>query len=260
MITFEEYFVQLQGFLSTINARSGRASVGYFERIDFSEYAEDLESIHLKILEGLIEKNKFLKSKLIEPTKIYVQEILSLINNKLINGCANITGGGLVDNVKRIIPDGLGAKIDLNKIISRSLNLHELSEPGISFVFSKVKFLSYIKGDEEQLNRVFLNLIKNSIESIYDKRSRTVDFKGKINIDIRDDRDYIYVTIVDNGVGFNRVDKTKMLTPYFTTKKNGTGLGLAIVTKVISDHNSLIAFNSITNGAKIEITIPRYYD
>ena len=51
-----------------------------------------------------------------------------------------------------------------------------------------------------------------------------------------------------------------MLTPYFTTKKNGTGLGLAIVTKVISDHNSLIEFNSITNGAKVEITIPRYYD
>ena len=51
-----------------------------------------------------------------------------------------------------------------------------------------------------------------------------------------------------------------MRTPYFTTKKNGTGLGLAVVTKILSDHNSLIAFNSITNGAKVEITIPKYYD
>ena len=50
-----------------------------------------------------------------------------------------------------------------------------------------------------------------------------------------------------------------MLTPYFTTKKSGTGLGLAVVTKVISDHNSLIEFNSIANGAKVEITIPKYY-
>ena len=50
-----------------------------------------------------------------------------------------------------------------------------------------------------------------------------------------------------------------MLTPYFTTKKNGTGLGLAIVTKIISDHNSLILFNSIKNGAKVEITIPKHH-
>ena len=50
-----------------------------------------------------------------------------------------------------------------------------------------------------------------------------------------------------------------MLTPYFTTKKSGTGLGLAVVTKIISDHHSLIEFNTITNGAKVEVTIPRYY-
>ena len=155
------------------------------------------------------------------------------------------------------MPKPILKKVDLNKIISRSLNLHELSEPGISFVFSKVKFLSYIKGDEEQLNRVFLNLIKNSIESIYDKRSRTVDFKGKINIDITGDNDYIYVTIIDNGVGLEHVDKKKMLTPYFTTKKNGTGLGLAVVSKIISDHNGVILFNSIDNGAKVLITIPK---
>jgi len=48
-----------------------------------------------------------------------------------------------------------------------------------------------------------------------------------------------------------------MLTPYFTTKKKGTGLGLAIVSKVISDHNGTILFNSIKDGAKVEITIPR---
>ena len=120
--------------------------------------------------------------------------------------------------------------------------------------------MSYIYGDEEQLHRVFINLIKNSIESIHDKRNKNVDFKGKINIDIRDDSDYIYVTITDDGVGFDHVDKAKMLTPYFTTKQNGTGLGLAVVTKIISDHNSLIAFNSFANGAKVEITIPRYYD
>ena len=103
-------------------------------------------------------------------------------------------------------------------------------------------------------------MIKNSIESINEKRIKSVDFKGKINVDIKEDSDYILVTIVDNGVGFDQVDKTKMLEPYFTTKNKGTGLGLAIVTKIISDHNGSILFNSIKDGAKVEITLPKYYD
>ena len=63
-----------------------------------------------------IKKNTFLKKELIKPTKIYVKEILSLIEKKILNGCANITGGGLEDNIKRIIPNNLCAEINLNKI------------------------------------------------------------------------------------------------------------------------------------------------
>jgi phosphoribosylformylglycinamidine cyclo-ligase len=68
-----------------------------------------------------IKKNKFLKKELIKPTKIYVKEILKLINKNLINGCANITGGGLADNVKRIIPNNLVAEIDLNKVMTSKI-------------------------------------------------------------------------------------------------------------------------------------------
>ena len=63
-----------------------------------------------------IKKNIFLKKELIRPTKIYVNEILNLIKNNLLNGCANITGGGLADNIKRVIPDKLSADINLTKI------------------------------------------------------------------------------------------------------------------------------------------------
>ena len=68
-----------------------------------------------------INKNRFLKKELLNPTKIYVKEILSLINKSLINGCANITGGGLADNIKRVIPEGLVANIDLNKIKTKKI-------------------------------------------------------------------------------------------------------------------------------------------
>ncbi|MDA9665454.1 phosphoribosylformylglycinamidine cyclo-ligase [Candidatus Pelagibacter sp.] len=63
-----------------------------------------------------IKKNKFLKKELIKPTKIYVNEVLKLIDKKLINGCANITGGGLADNIRRVIPNNFSAEINLEKI------------------------------------------------------------------------------------------------------------------------------------------------
>ncbi len=68
-----------------------------------------------------LKKNKFLRKELIKPTKIYVGEILNLINNKLINGCANITGGGIEDNIKRVLPSNLCASIDLKKIKPNSI-------------------------------------------------------------------------------------------------------------------------------------------
>ena len=78
-----------------------------------------------------IKKNKFLKAELLKPTKIYVKEIMNLINNKLINGCANITGGGLSDNIKRIIPDKLSAHIRLDKIKTSKI-FNWLKNNGIS--------------------------------------------------------------------------------------------------------------------------------
>ena len=78
-----------------------------------------------------IKNNKYLKTELLKPTKIYVKEILDLINNNLINGCVNITGGGLADNIKRVIPDNLEANINLNTI--KTLKIFKwLKQKGIS--------------------------------------------------------------------------------------------------------------------------------
>ncbi len=78
-----------------------------------------------------LKKNKFLKTELIKPTKIYVQEVLKLIDRNLINGCANITGGGLADNIKRVIPDNLVAEINLDKV--KTLKIFKwLKKNGIS--------------------------------------------------------------------------------------------------------------------------------
>ena len=68
-----------------------------------------------------LDKDIFLKKELIKPTKIYVKEVLKLINQNLINGCANITGGGIADNLKRIIPNNFCAHIDLNTIKTKKI-------------------------------------------------------------------------------------------------------------------------------------------
>jgi phosphoribosylformylglycinamidine cyclo-ligase len=62
-----------------------------------------------------------LKSDLLTPTKIYTEEILKLTKNNLINSAAHITGGGLIDNIARSVPDGLCVNIDLAKIKTKSI-------------------------------------------------------------------------------------------------------------------------------------------
>jgi len=63
-----------------------------------------------------LKKKKFLKKELMKPTKVYVKEILKLIDKKLINGCVNITGGGFEGNIVRILPAKLSAQIYLDKV------------------------------------------------------------------------------------------------------------------------------------------------
>jgi two-component system nitrogen regulation sensor histidine kinase NtrY len=80
-------------------------------------------------------------------------------------------------------------------------------------------------------------------------------FKGKISIEILENSDYIAITLKDNGIGIK--DTAKIMTPYFTTKKEGTGLGLPIVSKIINEHFGDIIFANNNPGAKITITLPK---
>ena len=144
---------------------------------------------------------------------------------------------------------------DLVPLLIDSINLIKELDNDISINFNTDNDKVILNSDNEQLGRVFLNLIKNSIESIQEKRIINVNFKGNIDIILNDNASDISFIIVDNGLGFGKFkDEIKdILNPYFTTKKQGTGLGLAIVNKTINEHNGLIEFTPIIDGAKIEI-------
>ena len=140
-------------------------------------------------------------------------------------------------------------------LIQDNVNLLKEIDKTIEINFNPKKNTILLNSDNEQLSRVFFNLIKNSIESIQEKKQNNNKFKGIIDIDININIGYVDFVIIDNGVGFEVFAENikNILNPYFTTKKKGTGLGLAIVNKIINDHNGSIIFTSLDKRAKINI-------
>ena len=156
------------------------------------------------------------------------------------------------------MPKPILKKIDFKKTILPIIKLMELSNKNIGFDFSCYVDDIFINADKEQINRAFLNLFKNSVESLNEKSTKNVNFSAKISIAIRVKDNYICSTIEDNGIGFSKENIKNIVKPYFTTKKDGTGLGLAIVNKIINDHDGNIIFLPKKNGAKITINLPIY--
>ena len=145
---------------------------------------------------------------------------------------------------------------NLVKLLNENIKLLSEVNKSIEINFNKKDEEILLECDKEQISRVFINLIKNSIESIEQKVEKNPDFKKKILIDISSNNDHILISIEDNGVGFDKNNIKEILNPYYTTKKNGTGLGLSIVNKIINDHKGELEFIPINNGAKIQI---RFY-
>jgi phosphoribosylformylglycinamidine cyclo-ligase len=134
-----------------------------------------------------IKKNKFLKTELIKPTKIYVKEVLKLIDKGLINGCANITGGGLADNIKRVIPDNLVADIYLDKVrtfkIFKWLNKNGISDKEMLKTFNcGVGFCLIINRNKyESVKRYFTKEFKPYVIGKISKGKNKIKLNGSIN-------------------------------------------------------------------------------
>ena len=155
------------------------------------------------------------------------------------------------------MPKPLFKQNNLNIAIKDNINLVNKFDTTI-----KIRLVNHLskdvimKFDNEQFNRLFFNLIKNSLESIQEKAEKDSKTGKNIDIEIRQRRDYININIVDTGTGFKNKKTKDIIKPYFTTKEKGTGLGLSIVDKIISDHEGSIKFLNHKNGAKIQIIIP----
>ncbi len=196
-------------------------------------------------------KNKY-STELDEKNKENFRENLKIINNqikqieKLVNEFSDFAR----------MPKPVFQKNDLIILIKDNIKLLKELDQNIKIEFIHNNQKLYLDGDKEQLSRVFLNLIKNSIESIHQKAEKVSDFNKNISIEVNDFDSHIDIEINDNGIGVNNLNNNikEILNPYFTTKKEGTGLGLSIVNKIINDHNGNIEFKSKTDGAIVKIT------
>ena len=156
------------------------------------------------------------------------------------------------------MPKPLLKKNNLNKVINENINLINKIDSNI-----KIKLINHLSKDVninfdlEQFNRLFFNLIKNSLESIQEKAKKTNKSLKNIDIEINQRRDYITINLTDTGEGFKDKKTKDIIKPYYTTKEKGTGLGLSIVDKIINDHNGSIKFLNTNNGAKVQIILPK---
>ena len=139
------------------------------------------------------------------------------------------------------MPKPIFQKNDLIILIKDNIKLLQELDQTIKIDFIHNNQQLFFDSDREQLSRVFLNLIKNSIESIQQKAEKVNDFNKNITIELNDFDGHISFVINDNGIGFKNLNNNikEILNPYFTTKKDGTGLGLSIVNKIAVSYTHL---------------------
>ena len=197
-------------------------------------------------------KNKYL-TQVTEKDQTNFKENLKVINNQ-IKQIENLVNE--FSDFARM-PKPILKKNNIVSILMENISLLNELDKSIKINFKNDKKEILLNCDREQIGRVFLNILKNSIESIQQKAEIKPDFEKKILIEIFTIKDHIKVVFIDNGIGFDKVNLKNnikdILNPYFTTKKNGTGLGLSIVNKIVNDHDGEIKFIPIDTGAKIEI-------
>ena len=144
------------------------------------------------------------------------------------------------------LPKGSMKELDLLKILQKTINLFK-HESQVAFKINQDNISSFtILGDENQLIRVFNNLIQNSLQAMNNK--------GLIEINFIKTRANLVVHFMDHCPRIPLDIHQKIFEPKFTTKSKGKGLGLALVWQIISNHNAKISISNNSQGAHFIIS------
>jgi two-component system nitrogen regulation sensor histidine kinase NtrY len=120
--------------------------------------------------------------------------------------------------------------------------------PQITFEFNSCDHFIW-ECDSQQISQVLTNLLQNSVNTVQENRVA----KPLISLRLLLDDKQFHMIIEDNGPGFEKHNRERLIEPYYTTREKGTGLGLSIVSKITMDHNGHIEFRDSDSlgGAKV---------
>ncbi len=128
--------------------------------------------------------------------------------------------------------------IELNEMLNNMLGLYEENNDSLNVVKSFPDEDSFVYTDRTQLNRVFLNIVKNAIEAMNERD------KGVLIVSVKQLVDTVIVSFSDNGSGIPEERRSKVFVPSFTSKRSGMGLGLAISKNIIENAGGKIWFET----------------
>lgn len=141
----------------------------------------------------------------------------------------------------------------VNDVVQQAVSLYQDRSNEVMVESTLAPDLPSVLVDEEQLKRVFVNLIDNAIEAPGDEAEKIVKITSRHELA----RDIVVIEVSDNGKGIDPGDHQKLFQPYFSTKGRGTGLGLAIVHRIIAEHRGRIkAVPNQPRGARFIIELP----
>ena len=165
-----------------------------------------IDRIKTKYLHQIESKDKSSFEDNLKIINIQIKQIGNLVNE--FSDFARMPKPVLIEN-------------DLIEILNDNISLFSEFGKNIKINIKTNSQRVIFKGDKEQLSRSFFNLIKNSIESIQQKEEKTPNFDKEISIEIKENSDHIFITIIDTGEGFGifKNNIKDILHPYFTTKK-----------------------------------------
>jgi two-component system nitrogen regulation sensor histidine kinase NtrY len=114
----------------------------------------------------------------------------------------------------------------------------EIKKTSIDFRISCESDFLTIQADEEMIEQVLINLIKNSVEALHEFESGVIEVIGAY------DANTVIIQVVDNGAGIIREAMTRVFVPFFTTKKTGSGIGLSLSRQIMQMHNGSLSVES----------------
>ena len=214
--------------------------------VEFGLSIDDLEEIKTYIPEGKLSplliwiNNSFTTERMVSEIGLASKRISELVSS--VKTFTHMDGGG--DKVFADIRTGIrNTMIMLN---------YKIKKANVNVIEDYDENLPPVKAMIGELNQVWTNLIDNATDALEGRENPELTLKT------RRDREFVCVSIIDNGPGIPEDNKKRIFDPFFTTKKigQGTGLGLDVVTRIVKQHKGTITVDSVPGRTEFLVCFP----